>query len=588
MVQAERSSDLERKLLDDVSKERLWEYVSTVAKDERMSGSSAEREAMRYIAETLRAWDVTVEEYEHDGYVSQPVSAHLQVTVPEQMTIDCTTHSFAVSGSLRGEIVYVGAGDEAGYAQKDVARKIVLMDGLATPGKTMLAEQHGAAAAIFINDQNLHQMIVSPVWGTPTPETLAKLPNIVAVSVRRDDGDRLLSLLESNSIQVQLDTEVLTGWAKLPVVVGTVRGVQDPDHFVMLAGHIDSWFYGAIDNGGANATSIEVMRVLAANRDQLRRSFRVVFWSGHSHGRYAGSTWYADTFWEELYDHCVAYVNVDSTGAMQATLYEEILAMPETAVLSKDVIADVTGQTAEVNRVGRAGDQSFWGIGIPSVFMSLSRVPIETAPELSKAMGGLTGRKKSGQAWFWHTEHDTLDKIDLDVLATDTKVYLSTIVRLLNAPILPFDFAATIDEIVSALQKYQENAGAIIDLDPIIEKSLALRESLQQLNSRLDGEGLGEREQGYANKTLCDLARILVTLNYTEAGAFEHDLALHAPAVPALHAMPHLAELNPESDEFRFLRTQLVRQRNRVAFDVRQAQERVNAALVELGVGGIA
>ena len=49
--------------------------------------------------------------------------------------------------------------------------------------------------------------------------------------------------------------------------------------------------------------------------------------------------------------------------------------------------------------------------------MSLSRVSIDSAPELSRAMGALTGRRKSGQAWFWHTEHDTLDKVDPKELA---------------------------------------------------------------------------------------------------------------------------------------------------------------------------
>ena len=33
---------------------------------------------------------------------------------------------------------------------------------------------------------------------------------------------------------------------------------------------------------------------------EWRRGLRVVFWSGHSQGRYSGSTWYADTHWEEL------------------------------------------------------------------------------------------------------------------------------------------------------------------------------------------------------------------------------------------------------------------------------------------------
>ncbi|HVX30175.1 MAG TPA: M28 family metallopeptidase [Nitrolancea sp.] len=585
MVDAVRGSALEQNMLAQVSKDSLWTFVSTVAKDERMSGSPEEREAMRYVADTLRSWDVDVLEYEHDGYVSRPVRSRLTIQAPEAMSIDSTTHSFARSGNYAGEIVYVGNGDEAGFAGKDVAGKVVLIEGLATPGKTMSVEKHRAAGAIFINDNNLHQMIVTPVWGTPTPATSSLQPSILVISIRLDDGTRLKSWLERGPVHVEIEAEVETGWARLPIVVGTITGAQDPDHFVMLAGHIDSWFYGAIDNAAANATTLETMRILAAHRDQLRRGFRVVFWSGHSHGRYAGSTWYADNAWEDLYDHCVAYVNVDSTGAMQAVLYEEILAMPETATLAKDVIADLTGQTAEVNRVGRAGDQSFWGIGIPSVFMSLSRVPIETAPELSRAMGALTGRKKSGQAWFWHTEHDTLDKIDLDVLQLDTKIYLSSILRLINSPILPFDYAATLDEIAGALTHNQELAGAHLDLSTLITRAEALRAQLGRLNQRL-ASGVAPEHEADANQALVDLGRILIPLNYTEAGQFEHDLALHAPAVPLLYEMHRLTKLDPASDDYRFLRTQLRRRVNQIAFTLNQARRRVDQALSALGPEG--
>lgn len=577
-----RSSELEQRLLDEVSRERLHEYVSTIAKDERMSGSPEEREAMDYVAKTLRDWDIEVHEYTHDGYVSKPVSASLQVTAPEQTAIDCTTHAFAVSGSLSGKIIYAGSGDDAAYQDLDVEDRIVLVEGLATPGKVLAAERHGAAGVICINDHNLHQMIVTPIWGTPTPDDVRKLPQTVVVSIKLEDGNQLKRWLEDGPVSVEIEAEVWTGWADLPVVVGEVKGAIEPDKFVMLAGHIDSWFIGAIDNAAANATTLEVMRILAAHRDQLRRSFRIVIWSGHSHGRYAGSTWYADTFWEDLHDNCVAYVNVDSTGAMQATLYEEILAMPEVSRLARDVIADLTGQTAEVNRVGRAGDQSFWGIGVPSVFMSLSRVPIETAPELSKAMGALTGRKKSGQAWFWHTEFDTLDKVDPDVLETDTKIYLSAILRLLNSPVLPFEYEETANELSDAATHYQSLVGDALDLQPILHRIGELRQSLAALQSRLP-DAVGDRaKEDRANQALMEIAHALVPINYTEASGFDHDPALHAPALAPLQSVSKLAKLDPESDEYRFLRTYLGRRRNQVMYALRRAKVAADQVLADL------
>lgn len=572
----------ERGMLSEISRERLWDYVSTISKDERMSGSPEEREAMDYVASTLRSFDITVEEHQHKGLVSKPVTARLTVLGQSATDIDCITHAFAKSTRVEGEVVEVGRGSQSDYSADDVTGKIVLIRGLASPEPVMVAEQHGALGAIFINDHNLHQMIVTPIWGTPTPESVHHLPMIPVVSIRLDDGEGIKNQIQQGTITAQMETEVDTHWADLPVIVGTVRGVQEPDHFVMLAGHIDSWFNGAVDNAAANATTLECMRVLANHRGALRRGFRVVIWSGHSHGRYAGSTWYADHFWEELYDQCVAYVNVDSTGAMQATLYQEILAMPEAARLATDVIKDLTGQTAEVNRVGRAGDQSFWGIGIPSVYMSLSRVPAETAPELSATMGALTGRKKSGQAWFWHTEFDTIDKVDLDVLELDTKIYLATISRLIDRQVLPFDYVATVNEMLDAVAEYHARSGEFVSLEPVLERGRQLRDALQSLNQRIAEGGLSEQAVSEVNSALIDLGRLLVPLNYTEKGEFDHDLALHAPALPLLRTANYLASADAESDEFHYLSTQLVRRRNQVIFRLRQAQERVADVLASI------
>ena len=80
----------------------------------------------------------------------------------------------------------MGEGDGAAdYAGKEVRGAIVLTDGLAMPAVAHAAYQAGAAGMICVNPEGLHEMIISPVWGTPTPETAPYLPQLVAVSVRR-------------------------------------------------------------------------------------------------------------------------------------------------------------------------------------------------------------------------------------------------------------------------------------------------------------------------------------------------------------------------------------------------------------------
>ncbi len=88
-----------------------------------------------------------------------------------------------------------------------------------------------------------------------------------------------------------------------------------------MGGHSCGWDVGVTDNGTGDAAMLELARILWQHRDQLGRGVRICWWPGHSHGRYSGSTWYADTFFADLADNCLAYHNIDSPGVRGATRY---------------------------------------------------------------------------------------------------------------------------------------------------------------------------------------------------------------------------------------------------------------------------
>ena len=69
---------------------------------------------------------------------------------------------------------------------------------------------------------------------------------------------------------------------------------------MLLHGHYDLWDVGVGDNATGDACMLEVARTLWGIRDKLERSVRIAWWPGHSTGRFAGSTWYADTFGRDL------------------------------------------------------------------------------------------------------------------------------------------------------------------------------------------------------------------------------------------------------------------------------------------------
>ena len=163
---------------------------------------------------------------------------------------------------------------------------------------------------------------------------------------------------------------------------------------------------------------------------------------------------------------------MDSTGARGATDYSVLHATEDAQRFAEAVVADVTGQPSRGRRFSRAGDQSFWGAGVPSAFMSLSGLPKQDT-DLSRAMERLVG--SAGFPWWWHTKDDTIDKIDPDVLVLDTKVYVASALRWLNAPVLPLDHARAAQALLGELEALQAAAGARFDLAPALEAARGAR-----------------------------------------------------------------------------------------------------------------
>jgi hypothetical protein len=168
----------------------------------------------------------------------------------------------------------------------------------------------------------------------------------------------------------------------------------------------------------------------------------------------------------------------------------------------------------------------------------------------------------AGFPWWWHTKDDTLDKIDADVLALDTRVYLATALRWLNAPVLPLDHRRAARAVVAELQALQAAAGARFDLSPALEVASSLVERLERAAERLSAVEAARADA--VNRALMRLSRVLVTLIYTTGDRFGHDLALPIAPLAGLQRARELTGLEPAADAFKFARVSLRRELNRV------------------------
>lgn len=545
---------------------RLMAHIREFARRVKLSGTPEELESFRYLQAEMESYGYRTELLFHDAYISLPGRAKVEV---DGSSLRCITHSMSLSSPASGvtaDLVHVGEGSEADFAGKDLAGKIVLVDGIATEEVAALASGAGAVGELHISpNEHLYEMCVSPVWGSPSQHTRARLPSTVICTIALEDGDRLRHrLTQGEAVKATLTAEVDTGWRKTPLLVAELypQAAEDAP-FVLFSGHHDTWHFGVMDNGGANATMLEAARLLALHSAEWKRGLRICFWSGHSHGRYSGSAWYADEYFEDLDRRCAVHVNVDSTGGEGATVLTNSGVIDELKPLAAEVIESVTGQKHAGRRHGRAADQSFWGVGIPSMFGSLSHQPPGPVKMLT-ALG-----------WWWHTPHDTAEHIDPENLTRDTRIVLQVLRRLLTSPVLPLDYTAYAAALGQQLVRLEAGLQGRIDISRL---QGAIEELSANARAILEAPGVSGIKADRINASLMRAARHLVPLNYTSGERFHPDSALpHAPW-PSLEGLRELAAVPYGSPETAFYAVHARQTRNRLAHELREANAALRAA----------
>lgn len=578
-------SELEKALRNTITSEVSDQVIERFSTLVRESGSPGEVEATEYIASFLKKWGISYQIYYPELYISRPRKAEVKLVKPfakEFRAKNPAMTSLTSEEGITAELVYV----ETGYAKgiedifssnfpdhmPDVKGKIVLTEGLPMPGKIGELYDLGAKGVVFIAPgQNIHEGIATTIWGAPDLDNDGQQPAIPILSVNKEDGAELKEISRTGGIEVNVVTRAETGWYKCPVLVAEIQGTEEPEKFVLLHGHIDSWHEGIGDNATGDAALLELARVFHNQRAVLKRSLKIAWWPGHSYGRYAGSVWFADHFGFDLENNCFAQVNCDSPGCRWATSYESMIWMSEVDEFCKSAIWDAVGQPSKGTRPIRAGDYSFNNIGITSFFMLSSNIPPEVLKEKGYfSVGGCGGNIE------WHTEDDGVQLYDPEIQIKDIQIYSTAIFRALNTPIHPFNYMNTVKEILGTLATYQEKAGERFSFQLAKREGEKLLGSLEEFHAQLQGlrdKPVSDSEVKAANKKLEKLGRILIQINYSRKGKFRHDPAINVPPLPDIAVVNGIDKLDADGHKYRVLLTHLTRGTNRIAWAFKEARE---------------
>ena len=558
-----------------LSRAELEETLDLFATLDRVSGGEGEWQANEYLKSKLEQYGVPFETYQMELFLSHPLSASVEVLGPDGRTMSAINHAFSRStpaAGVEGEVIYIGRNMTADpfdaplvdYEALDVRGKIVLDDGYPAPYRALATEQAGALAQIFINpDNQLHNMTVTTVWGSPTPETQHLVPKNPIVALRRPDGDGIRDRVATGeTVRVRVKGEVDTRWRSSELVVAHIEGTTEKEKFVLVGGHLDSWHEGITDNATGNASMLEMARILHQNRDQLRRSVRLAWWNGHSAGRYAGSGWYADHLYADLRKNAIVYMNIDSPGARSATLYRATN-MAELEDFNRELVRRETGQELErTGRVGKTADEAFTGIGLSSARVS------KAIPAGSPDRGTADG---SGGSWWWHARTDSRDKADEDLLIKDTLLYVAMVKGFASAELLPYDYADTADEMLVKLREIPH-----YDTSDLVGRVERFREVAKKL-AAMQPEDVDDYSAH--NAGLIRIGRALNSVYYTKTGPYDQDTNELIPRFPGIARAAELEGLDPSSNDARFLLVRLKREENRIAEGIDTATEIANQLL---------
>ncbi len=561
--------ELEKKVLAEYSRDELRKHLEYLTTLIRRAGTEDELKAAKYIKARLDEYGVESEIHEFDAYISLPGEAALEILSPVQKSFACLSGVFinpTHREGLEGELIHMGEGRKKGYEAPDVKGKVVLIAGdrESRSEATRLAREMGAAAQIHVTPGKTRAMIaIQPrrVWGSPTPETMDQNLSPPILSVCNEDGRYLLDLVQKSPVILRLKANAWCGYRKVRLPVGRIKGAGDPDKFVLVGGHYCSWFFGASDNAVANSVKLEMARIFSKYRRKLNRGVRFCWWVGHEQGTFGGSTWYVDHFWDDVRDHAVAYLAMDGLGRKGSSGFEARNS-EEIRRFQEKVIKEVLGLRVKSKRVQKSGDQSFWGVGLPS-FIGGTFFDTPENPD-------------EDPVWYSHTAEDTLDKVDMEVIKIPFKVHTVSILRLCNNPVLPFEFVNLAKEFKEGLKDLQLKSESIFDLKSLITQAGELEKKAKALNQliekNLSAFGRKRMDRSFKNnlekinRCLMQLSRILLPVFSTKAGEYEQDQwRTRFKPVLTLQGLVELNSMKGESEEFKALRTSLLRKRNKVS-----------------------
>jgi len=537
----------ELEMLGELDFGHAWEQLEYLsALGEKTAGSDEERAAQEYVYDEFanmpvdEVWWETfpVANWEHYGTTVRIASNGYEV-VPATAYGDCPSiwgrdanvpYYFGNSADgkvLTAEVVFAGYGTAADFdAIGDLGGAIALVhrddDMHGWPSTPAIeAWLHGASAVVFYGY----------FAGADNPEGIKQdsvFSPVPAISISPNSAARIQGLLEDGPVTLEISGRVdFHPRAESVNVAAVMWGSARPDEYVVISGHIDTWWNGSNDDSSSIAAVLEYARLFSEARasGKFVNERTLVFCSvGAEETGGPGGTWYnwlvgSYEFVQahpEIMEGLVMELNLDGVSLPKSSGRYWAENTWELNGFVQDTINDLglNGMLAYYNPIWSWTDA--WSFGAKGGGSAVQMI-------------GWT----EGYYWTYHTQLDAIEIQSEDVINMVLKFYVLMATRAVHALVIPVDFVPTCDWAAGylATEKTTMPASQDAGIDAASASLAALRESavaaneyaaeLETMYANAKGPGKKDQIQAMAdefNRALIDARRIITPYTLGEGG----------------------------------------------------------------------
>jgi N-acetylated-alpha-linked acidic dipeptidase len=321
-------------------------------------------------------------------------------------------------------------------------------------------------------------------------------------------------------------------WKNRPLynVVARIQGTTRPDEWIIFGNHHDAWVSGADDPISGASSLMETARGLAELLKTGWRPSRTIvlgLWDGEEWGL-LGSTEWAEKHDAELKQKAAVYINTDGTGKGWLNAGGSHGLQQFMGEAAKDVMDPRTGKPifeearrravlaeAEDNKKAAEADPS---LRIAPLGSGSDFTPFLQHLTLSALSVGFGGESPGG---VYHSAYDTIkwyqtySDTDYSYGRTLSQLTGTLILRLADAPVLPFQFSDTADTLLRYVVELEKLAAdkkdSKVDMKPVRAAVEALKAAGQSFEKAYASVGKANSQSLLAKKDLQQLNKLLLT-----------------------------------------------------------------------------